>query len=515
LGRLGGAVLSSKPDVEPRGQRYETVAKIASGGMATVYVGVMRGVLGFRQLVAIKRPHPHLSEDPSFRSSLLMEAKLASLVRHANVVDVRDVEVFGDSVQLVMDYVEGASLAQVMTILADKPWSTRAPIAVRMILDACAGLHAIHETADEAGQWLGLVHYDVSPQNILVGVDGVTRVTDFGIAKSARLSEAATAEGTLKGKFGYMAPELVRGRECDRRADVFSMGVVLWEGLAGKRLFRGDNDATSTLRTLSQPVPPLATIVPELEQTFDDAVTRATSKPVGGRFKSMHELAAAVERAAGPRGLVATNEEVARFIGDAFGARLEERRASVRERLAALEEPRSGASTLALPESRPADATEGDATRVALPPLLDVTIAEAGSPFGAATSQVSSISVSTNKPPTAPPDARLRWIAAAAGLVVVGGLVVSLVSGRQGITPRAAAAPTASVETAEEPETTVELLSPPADSASPGTIPSASSGASTTSMPTRAAGSPRRQRPCTIRSYVDGAGIKHFVRDCK
>ena len=209
--------------------RYEPLVKIASGGMATVHLGAMRGELGFRQLVAIKRPHQHLLDDEAFRSTLMTEARLAASIHHANVVAVRDIETFGDSVQLVMDYIAGASLGDLILAWSKDDGPRLAPsVAVRVVLDACAGLHAAHELADDAGKSLGLVHRDVSPQNILVGVDGLARVADFGIAKCADVSGAPTTRGSLKGKVGYMAPEYVRGMDLDRRADVFALGVVLW-----------------------------------------------------------------------------------------------------------------------------------------------------------------------------------------------------------------------------------------------------------------------------------------------
>src|SRR5262249_40398975 len=156
---------------------------------------------------------PHLLEDPTFRQTLLREAKLASGIHHANVVDVRDVEVVGDAVQLVMDYIEGASLGDLVGAHARDGRRIPTGVAGRVVLDACAGLHAAHELTDDAGRPLGLVHRDVSPQNVLVGVDGVARVTDFGIAKCVEASDGGTSRETLKGKAGYMAPEYVRGEE--------------------------------------------------------------------------------------------------------------------------------------------------------------------------------------------------------------------------------------------------------------------------------------------------------------
>jgi serine/threonine-protein kinase len=315
--------------------------------MATVYVGALRGELGFEQLVALKRPHEHLMEDESFRSALLAEARLASRLRHANVVDVRDVEVHGSSVQLVMDYVEGGSLAQLLGA-----WQRGGPalppaVAVRIVLDACAGLHAVHELTGERGEPLGLVHRDVSPQNILVGVDGVARITDFGIAKCVHAAGDPTTQGTLKGKLGYLAPESVRGRAIDRRVDVFALGVCLWEALAGKRLFKGETDGDTVDRVLRQPVPLVSQARPGLGTALDDVVACALARDPGSRFASAREMAEALERAAKPS-LLADGEEVARAVRAAVGEQLAQRQAEV---VANLERLRNGAVEDSSPRS--------------------------------------------------------------------------------------------------------------------------------------------------------------------
>lgn len=336
--------------------RYEPLVKLASGGMATVFVGAARGALGFRQIVAIKRPHPHLVEDPGYREALLAEARVASRVHHANVVDVRDVEVDGDTLQLVMDYVEGASLGQL--ILHGAKTGARIPpaVAVRIVLDACAGLHAAHELTDEAGAPLGLVHRDVSPQNILVGLDGVARVADFGVAKEARAVRATTTEGALKGKIGYIAPEYVRGQPIDRRADVFAMGVVLWEALAHKRLFRGSNEAEALDLVLREAAPPASRYAPEVGPALDAVIARAVEKSPGDRFATARDLGAAIERAARAEGLWASPAEVARAVEIAVGDELAERRRTVRARLAAIEieaKAEAEAATLVISASPP------------------------------------------------------------------------------------------------------------------------------------------------------------------
>jgi serine/threonine-protein kinase len=314
--------------------RYETILKLASGGMATVYVGTVRGALGFRQLVAIKKPHAHLMENADFRRELLAEAQLASMIHHANVVDVRDVELDKETISLVMDYIEGASLGELL-VAGGKGIAKMSPgVAVRIILDACAGLHAAHELTDDKGRFIGLVHRDISPQNILVGTDGVSRVTDFGVAKIARKRASTTEEGSLKGKLAYMAPEYLQGDTIDRRFDVFGMGVVLWEALVGQRLFRGEHEADTLQRVLSYVAPTISSVAPGVGSALDQVVAVAVEKKKEQRFQNVAAMAAALENSARAAGLVASHTEVAELVRKAVGADLEERRTLIRARLA-------------------------------------------------------------------------------------------------------------------------------------------------------------------------------------
>jgi eukaryotic-like serine/threonine-protein kinase len=318
--------------------------------MATVFLGSLQGELGFRQLVAIKRPHPHLTDDRGFRDAWLREARLAAGIHHANVVDVRDIEVVGDAIQLVMDYIEGASLGELVSARAKDGGKVPTAIAVRVVLDACAGLHAAHEACDEDGHPLDLVHRDVSPQNILVGLDGVARVTDFGIAKCAGSAEQATSQGMLKGKAGYMAPEYVRGEPVDRRADVFALGVVLWEALAGKRLFRGENDSDTLARVLIASAPPVSDVDAALAP-LDAIVARALARDRASRIPTTEELARGLEQAAGPVGLVASHADVGRFVREQVGEHLAERRRALRDAPRSVPPPSSQAITA--PEVKP------------------------------------------------------------------------------------------------------------------------------------------------------------------
>ncbi|MDB5215725.1 MAG: serine/threonine protein kinase [Myxococcaceae bacterium] len=313
-------------------RRYEPLLKIASGGTASVYVGSAAGALGFRQLVAIKRPHAHLADDPTFCAALVEEARIASRLHHANIVDVRDVEVDESGIQLVMDYVEGASLSELIRGWAKEPPARGEAVALRIVLDACEGLRALHELTGDDNAPLGLVHRDVSPANILVGLDGVARIADFGLAKPLLAVERTTSEGALRGKLGYMAPEYIRGKAIDRRIDVFAMGIVLWEVLTRKRLFRGENDGDTLERVQTFTPPLLAELMPPLgaaASALDGVIARALAKDPELRLPTIAALSAELEKVVRAHDLGATHADVREAFAPSLRAHLDDRRRRV------------------------------------------------------------------------------------------------------------------------------------------------------------------------------------------
>lgn len=312
--------------------RYRLILKIATGGVATVWIGAVRGGLGFRQLVAIKKPHAHLFEQPTIRNELVTEARLASMIQHGNVVDVRDVDVSGDQINLVMDYIEGASLAELSRAAKDAGTTLPPKVVLRIIVDSCAGLHAAHELVDEDGKPASLVHRDVSPQNILVGLDGIARVTDFGIAKAMTSQDEKTDEGLVKGKLSYMSPEYLTGKGCDRRLDVFALATVCWEALANERCFKGDTDLDTANRILKTPARKLSSVAPSLGTALDDVLATAMERRADKRFPTMRSFATALE-AAGEK-MMGTHADVAATVKSLMGAALDERRTKVRAALA-------------------------------------------------------------------------------------------------------------------------------------------------------------------------------------
>lgn len=303
----------------PETSRYKVASRIASGGMGSVYIGLQRGAVGFRRAVAIKRPHPHLLEDESFVRMIMAEAHYASLVRHPNVVSVDDVETVDGETLMVMDYVEGGSLSQLLGT------GKRVPLGVvlRVVLDVCAGLEGIHAAKAPDGALLGLVHRDVSPQNILVGIDGMSRLTDFGIAKSHKAIHR-TATGLLRGKLGYLAPEYVINRISSPATDVFALGVVFWEALTGTRLFRGETEVESIQLSATAKVKMPSSYRPEVTPELDAVILKALARNPGERYGSALALSRDLTKVA--HGLVATRSEVSDYVTALVGDEVVRRR---------------------------------------------------------------------------------------------------------------------------------------------------------------------------------------------
>jgi serine/threonine-protein kinase len=297
--------------------------------MATVFLARATDRRTGPPLVAVKRPHRHLMNDKTFLTMLVDEARLASAIHHPNVVKVRELGFDGGIPFIVMDYVEGASLAELRRELSAIGRTLDVRVAVRIVLDALAGLYAAHELGDDNGRHLHIIHRDVSPHNVLIGCDGRSHLTDFGIAQAEdRIQVTRTHE--VKGKLAYLAPERVdKRRMCTVQSDVFSMAVVLWECFAGRRLFRGDEAVDVLQEVMSAPIPTLRQIGAQLPQPIDDVLARALSRDLETRHASALDFARALEHAAGPD-QVGTHADVARLMEAIFGARMALRQEQVR-----------------------------------------------------------------------------------------------------------------------------------------------------------------------------------------
>jgi serine/threonine-protein kinase len=325
--------MSTLADIQP-GQalgRYELLAPIAQGGMASVWAARQWGSRGFSKIVAIKTMLPTISEDPRFERMFLDEARIASKIRHNHVVEILDLGEQDSMLYLVMELVDGESLSTIRRAAAEHG-GIPLPVAVRIIADVCAGLHAAHELQDDEGESFGLVHRDVSPQNILVGYDGVAKVLDFGVAKVAGRTADTTGIGHARGKPPYMAPEQALGHSLDRRADIFSLGIVLYQLVAERHPFRGENDIATLHNIISdRPVTSPRSCVPDLPEGLERIILKALERDPAQRFQSAREMELALETCIEDEIGRIRNEEIGQFVTSCLGARGADRRNSLRE----------------------------------------------------------------------------------------------------------------------------------------------------------------------------------------
>ncbi len=318
------------------------MAELATGGMATVYLARLSGVGGFQRFTAIKRLHPHLAREPEFIEMFLEEARLAARIHHPNVVPILEIGTSEEGYYIVMEYVEGDTLGRLLARSAQTGLRLPTKVGLRVIIDMLAGLDAAHELKDDDDNPLGIVHRDISPQNVLVGVDGSARLSDFGVARAtSKLSTTRT--GQLKGKLAYMAPEQARGaKDIDRRADIFAAGVVLWEVLACRRLFKGDGEADTLNKVLNEPIPPVRSASPIVPAALEAVVGRALERDRTKRYATAAEFADALERASRVVGALGTHKDVAAHLEVVLGTEISQQREAVRAWLARSEPSRHG-----------------------------------------------------------------------------------------------------------------------------------------------------------------------------
>jgi serine/threonine protein kinase len=371
--------------------RYEVLARLASGGMAGVYVARALGVAGFERLFAIKVLHPHLAHEEEFISMFLDEARLAARIRHPNVVptiDISDTEDAGYF--LVMDYIEGDHLGALLQQAYRRGTRLPASVSLRICVDALNGLGAAHALTDENGQRINLVHRDVSPHNIMVSTDGIARITDFGVAK-AEVRLSTTQDGQFKGKLAYMAPEHASNGEADQRSDLFSMAIILWESLTGRRLFRAENHAATLHKICLEPIPLLSSVDPALAP-FDDVLARGLERDRDLRYQSAEEFGEALEERAHLLEGVANPRAVAKLVREYAIEKLERDQNLVRaamSEIAASGGADSGAAPVYVAPARSRIATPMVMPAAATPPpivappsveanAIDVSFQEAG-----------------------------------------------------------------------------------------------------------------------------------------
>jgi serine/threonine-protein kinase len=463
--------------------RYALYEEIAAGGMATVHFGRLLGPVGFSRTVAIKCLHPQFAKDPEFVSMFLDEARLAARISHPNVVQTLDVVATQGELFLVMDYVQGESLSRLIRAVREARQQLPLRIVTTIMSGALHGLHAAHEAKNERGEPLGIVHRDISPQNILVGSDGVARVLDFGVAKAAGRIQTTRA-GQLKGKLSYMAPEQL-SEAPTRQTDIFAAAIVLWEALTARRLFSGDNDAIVIGKLTSAPIAPPSSLAPDAV-LIDAIVMRGLQRDPARRWATARDFALALERAVG----VAAPSEVGEYV-EMFAS------SALRQRASKIAEIESSSAQLQSNVPSAAQIAQGrlsaTATMPAAPqryPSSDTLVITGHAPAQEATvapivgeqpsllspespSQLSSISVSRAGLPSAPN--RGWWLAgvAAAVVVAVGAAVVGLRSTKGASEPGsgvATQATDAASFVATTPAVTVAVPTPDAQSAWPAPI---------------------------------------------
>lgn len=309
------------------------VCDLASGGMGRVEIAVRREA-HFERLFAVKRLHPQFASDPLVRDMFLDEARIAGLIRHPNVVHVLDVGKDFEGPFLVMEYVEGLSLSEIVTHHVNSSMLIPISVGLEILRQVALGLQAAHELRDAAGRLVGLIHRDVSPQNVMVSYDGCARLTDFGIAKaSERLTKTQT--GILKGKYGYLSPEQLHFEEPAQSSDLFSLGVVLFEVLASRRLY-GGGGLKAARRILNEPPPNLADHRPDVPNSIIDLVFRMLAKDPACRPSSAREVADSLKE--GLRDLEDDDHvDVSDYMRTLFADRKKQRRAQIAEVLKNME----------------------------------------------------------------------------------------------------------------------------------------------------------------------------------
>jgi serine/threonine protein kinase len=297
--------------------RYRVIKRLEAGGMAEVYLGEATGVEGFKKRVAIKRVLPHLAQNENFIRMFLDEARLSARLNHANIVSVFDISAREDTYFLIMEFVDGANLKKILDCLQRRGQRFTLPEAVYVCAEACRGLSYAHELHDENGRPLGIVHRDISPPNILLTKLGEVKVADFGLAKAGtQLSQ--TDPGVVKGKFSYLSPEAANGKEVDARADIFSLGIVLWEMLAGRRLFLGETDYATVKLVQQANIPRLSPLNNQVDVDFEEIMLKALARDPDTRFQTAHEFGEALSGYLYQRSLKVTDRNIATLVRSAI-----------------------------------------------------------------------------------------------------------------------------------------------------------------------------------------------------
>jgi serine/threonine protein kinase len=412
--------------------KYKLLAELGRGGMANVYLAVARGPSGFNKLVVLKCLRSDLASDHDLLAMFLDEARLAARLNHPHVVQTNEVGEYAGRPVIVMEYLEGQTLAN---LLQRAKTTGRLPLALhlRVIVDALEGLHHAHELADFAGKPLGLVHRDVSPQNVFVTFDGQVKVLDFGIAKAVN-SQAQTSTGVLKGKVQYMAPEQMLGAMVDRRADLYAVGVMAWEAATGQRMWKGQTDLHVMNKVANDGVPSPHEVDPTVSPALEAIVMKALARDPDDRYATALEFAAALETVIAHLGTGASNRDLGKLVRDLF----EDARAQTR----------------AIVEAQLIDAADSDTGQAMIPPnLVRISTHPEESPSLGTSSPLAGTTAVEARPN------RRRLLAAGAGVAIVAAVLGFVIAG-------------ASRRAGPQAETAVVTpIAPPATAAAPAEPP--------------------------------------------
>ncbi len=303
--------------------RYQIVKHLANGGMAQVLLARATGIEGFERHVVVKRIHSDRAEDPVFVKMFLDEARLAAQLHHNNIVQVHDIGKEKGEYFFAMEYVHGEDLRKLLMRVNKQKEKVPFEHVVQVITTAALALHHAHEQRGADRQPLGLVHRDVSPANIIVGYDGNVKVVDFGIAKAALRTREDTKAGSLKGKVAYMAPEQCAGQAVDRRSDVYSLGIVLFEMSTVRRLFKGNNDFLTMSAIVQGQIPPPSSYRPDIPPELEAIIMKALALDPADRYQSADEMREALEQFAAAKGLRTSTGALATYMKQVFGQRPE------------------------------------------------------------------------------------------------------------------------------------------------------------------------------------------------
>ncbi len=305
--------------------KYDLIRRIGVGGMAELYLASTRGIEGFEKLVALKRILPHFADNDEVLSMFLDEARLAAALNHQNIAQVNDIGVEGNSYFIVMEYVHGVDLQKLLRAGRRQHQPLTLECAIIIISEVAAGLHYAHDKVGPDGQPYGLVHRDVSPQNIIVSYDGSVKLVDFGIAKATRKAQRTTSTGSLKGKLAYMSPEQAVGKQqLDRRSDVFALGIVLWELTTGKQLFDENSSYELLKQIVDYDAPSPRTVFAEYPPALENIVMGALTRDRDKRYQSAQKMRQDLEDFAHEYRLRMSSTVLASYMEELFGKKLDE-----------------------------------------------------------------------------------------------------------------------------------------------------------------------------------------------